>query len=151
VEPPDPTAEAQHATSRCGLCRSRTGGRGQADPPTDDLDRAKRQGAWLIVASAAGGEKVTRETGGKVVVSGDRCTLAVGDRKEAFGYRMGSGKSPKWLDLIADKWAVVPCVYDLDGDTLRIRYPKGGIERATEFEPKREASNVRLLSLNHVR
>ena len=61
--------------------------------------------------------------------------------------QLDSTKSPKWLDLIADKSTVVPCIYDLDGDALRIRFPRGGKDRPAEFEPKKDATNVRLLSL----
>ena len=120
---------------------------GRADPQKDAPDRAKLQGVWKVVASAGGGETITPETGGKVVVSGDTLTLAIGDRKQEFRYTLDSTKTPKWLDLIADKTTVVPCIYDLDGDALRIRFPKGGKDRAAEFEPKKDATNVRLLSL----
>lgn len=125
-----------------------TGGR--AAPPKDDPDRAKLQGAWEVVA-AVGDERITPETGGKVVVSGDKLTLAIGDRKQAFGYKLDSARMPKWLDLIADKTTVIPCIYELDGDALRVRFPKGGTDRPTEFEPAKGATNVRLLSLKRVK
>jgi uncharacterized protein (TIGR03067 family) len=125
-----------------------TGGR--AAPPTDDPDRAKLQGAWEIVA-AVGDERITPATGGRVVVSGDKLTLAIGDRKEAFGYKLDSAKTPKWLDLVADKATVIPCIYELDGDALRVRFPRGGKDRPTEFELPKGATNVRLLSLKRAK
>jgi uncharacterized protein (TIGR03067 family) len=123
---------------------------GRAGPPGDDPDRAKLQGVWEIVA-AVGDERITPGTGGRVTVSGDKLTMAIGDRKEAFGYKLDSAKTPKWLDLIADKAAVIPCIYELDGDALRVRFPKGGMDRPTEFEPAKDASNVRLLSLKRIK
>ncbi|HEX4610588.1 MAG TPA: TIGR03067 domain-containing protein [Urbifossiella sp.] len=128
-----------------------TAASGRADPPKDDADREKLQGVWKIVASVGEADKITPEAGGKMIVSGDQLSLAIGDRKESFGYKLNSTKTPKWLDLVADKTTVVPCIYELDGDALRIRFPKGGKERATEFEPKKDSSNVRLLSLRRIK
>lgn len=124
---------------------------GRADPPKGGHDREKLQGVWEVVAGVDGGEKITKETGGKVIVSGDTLSLAIGDRKEAFGYKLDPTKTPKWLDLIADKATVVPCIYELDGDALRIRFPKGGKDRPTEFEPRKDATNIRLLSLKRLK
>ena len=124
---------------------------GRADPPTRDPDEKRFQGTWEIVSSVDGGEKLTHETGGRVIVAADKLTLSIGDRTEEFRYKLDATKTPQWLDLVADKATVIPCIYEFDGDALRIRFPRGGKVRPTEFEPKKDATNVRLLSLKRVK
>ena len=124
---------------------------GRADPPAADPDEKRLQGTWEVVSSVDEGEKLPHETGGKVTVAGDKLSLSIGDRKEEFRYKLDASKTPKWLDLVADKATVIPCIYEIDGDALRVRFPKGGKVRPTEFEPKKDATNVRLLSLKRLK
>ena len=123
---------------------------GRAEPPKDD-DAKKLQGTWEIVSSEDGGDKVASEVGGKVVISADKITLAVGEKRASIRYKLDPTKTPKWIDLVNEQDEMAPGIYELDGDTLKICFPESGKERATKFESKKNSPNDRFMVLKRAK
>jgi uncharacterized protein (TIGR03067 family) len=118
-----------------------------------DADLEKIQGAWDIKSLEVNGKKLPapEEGGGAFVFSkGKKAVMKEKGQADRNGtFKIDSSKSPKELDLIGhlmgpktDKdTEVIPCIYQLDGDTLRIAVmaegPKAG--RPSGFDSKKAA------------
>jgi uncharacterized protein (TIGR03067 family) len=127
----------------CGLLLSVPGG-GRADEADKDADRL--QGTWAVLTNESGGgktdEEYNRRDGYRLVVAGRRLTWkskSVGDNEVAF--RLDPAKTPKALDLdVRDGRVGNECIYELDGDRLRICIAHFGQPRPTEFRATAKAS-----------
>ena len=135
----------------CGLLVSVPGG-GRADDADKDADRL--QCTWVVVTNESEGgkadEEYNRRDGYRLVVAGRRLTWkskSVGDTEVAF--RLDPTKAPKALDLdVRDGRVGNECIYELDGDRLRICIAHFGQPRPTEF---RATAKTSLLVLRRVK
>lgn len=101
----------------------------------------KFQGVWTIESSETGG-KVTPANflkGVTITFEGDKYTVKNGkDVIQVGTQKLDPSKSPKTLDgTVIDgvgKGAVIPGIYEFDGDTLRFCFDEEGKKRPTEFK-----------------
>lgn len=127
----------------CGLLLLLPGG-GWADEADKDADRLK--GTWAVLTNESGkgktDEEYNRRDGYRLVVDGRRMTWkskSVGDHEAEF--RLDPTKTPRALDLdVRDGRALTECIYELDGDWLRICIARFGQPRPTEFRATAGAS-----------
>ncbi len=99
----------------------------------------------------------TRKTGGapdeaikdlKWVITGDKITYKVGDKTTELTYKLDPTKKPKWIDFTRGGRTTTLGIYDLEGDNLKICFPKGDKgKRSTAFESKPKSGNEILIIL----
>ena len=121
------------------------------DAPRDDADRL--DGVWKVVSAEDGGRKTPEEVVKelRLTVARDVITYKVGEKSTRWRYKLDPEKKPKWIDL-TDEGRVMPGIYEVDGDTLRICFSeRGGDDRPTAFESKPNSSNDVLIVLKRDR
>ena len=106
-------------------------------PATAD-DVKLLQGTWMVVAFDHDGKKLPEEEAKKMmaVIKDDTLTLGDGKREEQVTFTLDQTKKPKTMDLRkkGDNEAAGLCIYELDGDTLKLCWNKPGKERPTAFD-----------------
>ena len=107
-------------------------------------DLEKLQGTWICVGGGFRGEETSAEdakkAGHRLVISGDKFAWHTSLQEEPLlkgTVIIDPTKRPKTMDMAFDregKPAVGKCVYELDGDSLKLCY--GEPERPAEFNTK---------------
>jgi RNA polymerase sigma factor (sigma-70 family) len=130
------------------------------DPNAKRADRGEKskpdhtliQGTWQFLSAADSGRQAPEDQlkAGKMVVTKDRIVLKLGDEvKMEFTYRLDPSQKPKWIDLTGIKEGNrelnrdFPGIYELDGDTLKLVWNEGSLERPSKFtsEPGRSPND----------
>ena len=120
----------------------------------DDKAEAKKlEGAWEVKSIEIMGKKINAPEGRGgtfVFASGMKLTMKDPGKPDKDGkYKIDSSKSPKQLDLIEVKdgkeVSVLPAIYEVEGDTLRLGFPKDGPKGKRPADFKGE--NVLILNL----
>ena len=104
----------------------------QDKPGTSDKD--KLQGTWSIESMKMGGKDMPAEELKKVKLTftGDKVIVKADAKNEEHTYTLDAAKKPKQIDITA-KAEVIPGIYELDGDTLKIATAHKGGVRPTDF------------------
>jgi RNA polymerase sigma factor (sigma-70 family) len=115
-------------------------------------------GEWRVVRGDAQGKHLPDEIVAGQVWAFDRLGITVtlpGGESRRDGYALDLTASPKAIDLKFDRWPVggaVPGIYELKGDTLRVRYSKSSRGRPVAFESSGlEERGTVLLELERVK
>jgi uncharacterized protein (TIGR03067 family) len=111
-----------------------------APAPADDgkKDAENIQGTWKVVSMEHAGEKAPEDKIKDVkFVIGDG-TIAIKDprREEKAKFKLDPTKTPKTIDLTAERNEAVQGIYELKGDSLKLCFIKGGGERPSQFATK---------------
>jgi uncharacterized protein (TIGR03067 family) len=97
------------------------------------------QGLWQVTtAGEFGQEPAAQLEGATVVIRGDRITL----KEAGWIFLLNPKKKPKWIDLTLGDGPLLPGIYQVDGDVLKICFnAQPGGDRPTRFasEPHRPA------------
>ncbi len=106
-------------------------------------------GDWTVVSAVKGGEKASAEKLKAMLVTFTDKTVTVkdGDRTEKAGYKADTKAKPKTIDVIpsqAPPGTVVPGIYELDGDDLKIVWNKEG-GRPKDFKGEGESQAMLVL------
>lgn len=136
----------------------------KADKPKDDADAIL--GSWHVVAVEQEGKEVKDRMKSSMVITREKIVSRVGDVERLIAYKLDPTTKPKAIDITyLDARATVPCVYALEGDTLKLCIPiahkddrpadkatreggRGGHVRPTEVAT-REGSGTMLIVLRH--
>jgi uncharacterized protein (TIGR03067 family) len=100
------------------------------------------QGTWLPSTAEFGGKMFPDEVRKtiKLVIKDDKYTATVGKQVDQGTVKLNPSAKPKAMDITGadgpNKGKTFPCIYELDGDTLRICYDLSGKSRPTEFKTK---------------
>lgn len=101
---------------------------GDSPASTPEKEKQLLQGTWKGVSlEGPDGKplpKIAEAT--RVVVNGDKWTIFRGEEKTEYTFAVDPTKAPKTLDVIEEKdgkKSVALCLYELDGDTLKICRP----------------------------
>lgn len=111
------------------------------DKADAEKELKKFQGVWTIESLESGGKKIPAEAmkGMTLTYEGDKYTVKNGkDVIQVGAQKLDPSKSPKTLDgTITEgfgKGAVMPGIYEIDGDTLKVCFDEEGKKRPTEFK-----------------
>jgi uncharacterized protein (TIGR03067 family) len=104
----------------------------------------KMDGTWLVVKGELGGtalpEEVTKTF--TLTLAGGKYAVKVGGQDDKGTCTIDPTKKPKELDIKGEegpnKGKTIPCIYDLDGDTLKVCYDLSGKKRPTEFKTEKD-------------
>ena len=108
-----------------------------------DLEKDVRiiQGTWTFESSEAGGKALPAgELKGLILTfEGDKHTVKKGDEViQVATQKLDPSRSPKALDVTVaegpNKGAVMPGIYEISGDTLKVCFDPEGKKRPTEFK-----------------
>jgi uncharacterized protein (TIGR03067 family) len=113
-----------------------------ADAAKDDAkkDQEKMVGTWIIASVQQDGKAVDDAKGLKLEITAAKMTYD----GRAYPYKLDASVKPKLLDVTMDKDEVAECIYELDGDTLKlcIHLPSGVKQRPTEFASKQGSQDI---------
>ena len=115
-------------------------------------DSGPIQGSWQAVSGEIGGKPLPEAAVKSTVLklaNGKYEVSAVAGRPDSGTYRLMSSAKPKRIDVILgvgpDAGKVLPAIYDLSGDSLKICYSLRGSNAPTEFKTAAGAFNYLLL------
>jgi uncharacterized protein (TIGR03067 family) len=123
-----------------------------ADKDDSETDLRKLEGTWEIVSIEAGGKKVDAGKGApeKAVIKHGKATFfAAGKEMPTFKdlkLELDTKRKPKAVDLVRGEKEVLPCIYELTADVLKLAMPlvpaekKAGesLSRPKSFDSKGE-------------
>jgi uncharacterized protein (TIGR03067 family) len=99
------------------------------------------QGTWTFESVEVGGQTLPADQfeGMTVTFEGDKYAVKKGDEVVAAAtQKLDPSKSPKTLDATVtagpNKGAVILCIYEISGDTLKVCFDPEGKTRPTEFK-----------------
>jgi uncharacterized protein (TIGR03067 family) len=130
-------------TFLCALGVIASGGSGsRADDKADVQKELKKfQGAWTFELVVAGGKEIPAAEfkGMTVTFEGDKYTVKKGDEViQSATQKLDPSKSPKAFDATVaegpNKGAVLLCIYEISGDTLKVCFDPEAKKRPTQFK-----------------
>jgi uncharacterized protein (TIGR03067 family) len=130
-------------TLLCTLVFTEPGGTGARAEDKVDVGKELRkfQGSWTFESVETGGKEVPIAgfEGMTVTFEGDRFTVRKGDEViQVATQKLDPARSPEALDVTVtegpNKGAVMPGIYEISGDTLRVCFDPEGKKRPTEFK-----------------
>jgi uncharacterized protein (TIGR03067 family) len=98
------------------------------------------EGTWLPETAELAGNKFPDEIRKsiKLVVKDGKYTVTVGKKVDQGTVKLNPTAKPKEMDITGtegpNKGKTILCIYERDGDTLRVCYDLGGKNRPTEFK-----------------
>lgn len=104
----------------------------------DKPDSEKLQGTWKLISGTNDGSPLPDEFKSSFVmkISGDTLTVSSNGRTTIEGkFTLDPKKKPRELDLTVNG-QFARCIYEIDGDKLKINHGELDTERPTEFESK---------------
>ena len=108
------------------------------DKPKEDID--KFQGTWVVTRTETNGKPLPKLFTIKVTFDGDKLSTTVGKGKpESKGtVKLDPKRDPKGYEVTTPEGKVVPGIYELDGDTLKVCLGTPGDERPKTFETSQD-------------
>lgn len=108
--------------------------------PSNQADLNALQGNWKPVSAELAGQPMA-ETVLKTIslkLDSGRYEVLVGSSPDRGTYSLDATTKPKGMTVMGtdgpNKGKSFPCIYELQGDTLRICYDLSGTKRPTEFQ-----------------
>jgi len=112
-----------------------------AGGPTDaKKELAAMDGKWKPVAMQTGDTKFTKEQmkDMELVIEDGKWLFSIGEKKDKGTMKIDTKPEVKTMDLVGtdgpNKGKTILCIYELDGDKLKICYALDGTKRPTEFK-----------------
>src|SRR5262249_51097926 len=108
----------------------------------------KLDGTWSMVSGEKDGKKLDADVvkNAKLVIKGDMHDVKVGADVFKGTHKVDPSKKPKTIDAMDTegpfKGKTSLGIYDLDGDTFRVGFPKPGKDRPKEFSTTRGTGNI---------
>jgi uncharacterized protein (TIGR03067 family) len=108
------------------------------DPVKEDMK--KLEGEWVIESYIQGGQDFSATFGaGKMTrtISGNRWTTTSNGQVTPYTFRIDPGKKPKTIDITMGgegKQQTFLCIYEVEGDTLKLCQAQAGQNRPAKFE-----------------
>lgn len=107
----------------------------------DKKELEKLAGKWQPVSSGTGTQKFPEEQLKKtlLVIEKDKYTVTIGPMKDQGELKLDPKAKPKTMDIFGtegpNKGKTFLCIYEIDGDMLKVCYALDGTKRPTEFKP----------------
>lgn len=106
----------------------------------DDPKEAGLDGVWLPEKAELAGQEFPEQVRKSIrlEIDGEKYTVTVGAQSDRGTCKADPTTDPKSLDITGtegpNKGKTIPCIYQLDGDTLKVCYDLSGQARPTKFE-----------------
>ena len=116
-----------------------------------EKDLTKMAGDWVPVLMQLNGkkqpDKVTKAI--RLTVSGDKYNTVVGEAKDEGTLKLDATKTPREMDIIMsigeNKGKILPCIYELKGNELKVCYGLNGTGRPADFDAGKDGEGVIML------
>jgi uncharacterized protein (TIGR03067 family) len=127
----------------CTLGLAASGGTGAWADDKADVEKELQmfKGTWTFESVETGGKEAPAAEfkGISVTFEGDKYSVKKGDELiQAATLKLDPSKSPKTLDVTVaegpNKGAVMPGIYEISGDTLKVCFDPEGKKRPTQFK-----------------
>jgi uncharacterized protein (TIGR03067 family) len=102
-------------------------------------DSKAMEGTWTPVKAELGGQAMPEPVVKSIVlkIDGDKYEATVAGKLDRGTYTLDTAAKPKGMTITGtegpNKGKTFPCIYELDGDTLRVCYDLSGQKAPTEF------------------
>ncbi len=114
----------------------------RGDDAANKEDDKKLRGTWKPVTAELGGKPfpdgVLKTM--KLVVAEGKYTVTVGEQTDEGTVKLDAAQKPRAMDIVGTKGPnqgkMIPAIYEVTGDTLRVCYDLSGKARPTEFKTK---------------
>jgi uncharacterized protein (TIGR03067 family) len=110
----------------------------------------KLQGTWAVVSADREGETPPKDAlkRMKVVIKADTFAIISDGEEEKAVFKLDPAQMPKAIDLIPPGSRAKKSlgIYELDGDTLKLQWRKGG-PRPTKFDSSTDTSDAMRMTL----
>lgn len=116
-----------------------------------EKDLKKMAGEWTPVLMQLNGKKQPEELlkSIKLTIKGDKYNTVVGKEKDEGTLKLDATKEPREMDITTNvgenKGKAIPCIYEIEGDELRVCYGLKVAERPTDFKADEDAKGVVML------
>lgn len=116
-----------------------------------EKDLQKMAGDWVPVQMQLNGKKQPEELlkAIKLSIKGDKYNTVVGQEKDEGTLKLDATKEPREMDIVPgvgpNKGKLLPCIYEIKGDELRVCYGLNGIARPADFKAEEDAKGVIML------
>jgi uncharacterized protein (TIGR03067 family) len=106
------------------------------DPVKEDMKLL--QGEWIIMSYVQGGKDYSASYAGTMVrtITGNRWNTTQGGAVTQYNFKIDPTKKPKTIDITMAGDGVqqsFPCIYEVDGNTLKLCQAQSGQKRPTKF------------------
>lgn len=112
-------------------------------------DAEKIQGEWKVTRAFKGVREMPDEIRERLTVRFDKDQFVINDgkRDEIAKFSIDESKSPKNFDFVParNKEKTVECIYELKGNTLKLKWRMKGGGRPTEFGNSDDAGILELI------
>lgn len=116
-----------------------------------EKDLQKMAGDWTPVLMQLNGKKQPEELlkSIKLSIKGDKYNTVVGKEKDEGTLKLDAAKEPREMDIVPgvgpNKGKLLPCIYEIKGDELRVCYGLNGTARPADFKADEDAKGVVML------
>ena len=107
----------------------------------DSADLKALQGSWVPVKAELGAQPLLGDVLKKITLTltNHDYEVAISGEQSDFGtWSIDTSSKPKGMTIVGTKGPnagrTFPCIYEIEGDTLRICYDLSGAKRPTEFK-----------------
>jgi uncharacterized protein (TIGR03067 family) len=113
----------------------------RSNAPAED-DAKLMAGTWVPASGELAGRKLSDDElkGQTLMIEGDRYTVTVVGKKDEGTVKLDASKKPKQMDITGtngpNKGKTFLCIYEVEGDTLRVCYDLSGKAYPKEFSTK---------------
>ena len=116
-----------------------------------EKDLKKMAGDWVPVLMQLNGkkqpDKVTKAI--RLTITGDKYNTVVGEEKDEGTLKLDATKTPREMDIIMsigeNKGKILPCIYELKGNELKVCYGLNGTGRPADFDAGKDGEGVIML------
>lgn len=115
-----------------------------ADDKKQAEELKKLDGVWKVSTGELGGNPLPEEFAKSLTLTleGGKYKVLVGVQEDKGTCTIDPSKKPKELDIKGEegpnKGKTIPCIYELDGDTLKVCYDLSGKKRPAEFKTEKD-------------
>jgi uncharacterized protein (TIGR03067 family) len=94
------------------------------------------QGTWRIVSTETEGSAITPEDMARIVLTISNNTYNVDNngRIDEGSFTVDPSKAPKQMEIQTGAGRTMPAIYEMDGDNLKVCYPRRGGQRPESFK-----------------
>ena len=116
-----------------------------------EADLKKMAGEWIPVLMQLNGKKQPDKVAKSIrlTITGDKYNTVVGEEKDEGTLKVDATKTPREMDITPsvgpNRGKLLPCIYELKGNELKVCYGLNGTERPADFKAGEDTKGVVML------